>query len=269
MRKVFVFFAVVACFMLWVLPVRADVIWEPYDDDFYMEHRDECEYINRVYAADGPEDKVIVYKSPENPTVVETWENGRNARIYYIWRDENGNSWGIYEDYENDKTGWMPMEYMDVVYDYICFEEEFGESIVEETVSIPGEYVKKSIFCWSYPGAETYVEIPMPEYEADMPQCHKTYVDEAGRKWGYIGYFRGTRNKWVCLDNPVADAVALFPDGLPEREVQEVEETDAPADTERIAPAGNNGIIGLIVCLVIGVTGATGGALVKLKKSRK
>ncbi len=267
MKKLVSIFAVVVCWMLCVLPVKADLIWEPYEDEFYMAHREEREYVNRVYSADGPDNKVIVYKSPENPTVVETWENGFTARIYHIWTDESGNVWGLYNNWETDETGWVPMAYMDVVYDYICFEEEFGESIVEETVQIPGEYVKQTIYCWSYPGAETYLEINMPESEEDMPQCSKTFVDEEGRKWGYIGYFRGTRNKWVCLDNPVADATALYPNGLPERGAQMSSENTF-SEYKRIAPPTDGGTIGLIVCLVLGVCGATGGALIGLKRRK-
>ena len=267
MKKIKGVFAVVMCFMLCVLPVKADVIWEPYNDSFYNGHREDCSYLNRNFTADGPEDKVLVYKSPENSAVVETWENGYVANIYYTWTDENGTVWGMNHNWETDELGWVPMEYMDVVYDYICFEEEFGASFVEETVAIPGEYVNRKIFCFSYPGAETYLEIPMPEYEADMPQCHMTYVDENGQKWGYIGYFRGTRNKWVCLDNATADAAALYPGGLPARGAQLQEENSFP-EGECISPPTGGGTIGLIICLVLGVCGATGGALAGMKKKK-
>ncbi|MBQ8821294.1 MAG: hypothetical protein IJZ82_01495 [Lachnospiraceae bacterium] len=269
MKKILSCLAVMACFMLCVLKVKADVIWEPYEDDFYMENRESCEYINRNYTADGPDGKVIVYKSPENPTMVETWENGYTVHIYYVCNDEASNSWGIYENFETDKSGWVPMAYMDVVYDYISFSEEFGESIVEENGTIPAEYAGKSIYCWSYPGAEKYIEIPMPEYEADMPQYSKTFIDEAGRKWGYIGYFRGTRNKWVCLNSAVADAADLYPDGLPERGTQETESNTFTEDAERITPAKDNGLVGLVTFLVVAVTGATGGILAWLKRGKK
>ncbi len=279
MKKMMRILMVVLCWMLWVLPVSADVIWEPYNDDFYEKYRESCQLVNRNYTADGPENKVIVYKSPENPTVVTTWENGHLANIYYTWTDENGTVWGMYNDWESNENGWVPMEYMDVVYDYICFEEEFGESFVEETVAIPEEYVGTSIYFWSYPGAEAYLEMLMPETAADMPQCFKTFVDEAGRKWGYIGYFRGVRNKWVCLDEPAGDVNTLYPEETPVRTPQgDTEESyseekqvseEAPAlEEERIVPATNGGTIGLIICLVLGVCGATGGALVGMKKKK-
>lgn len=279
MKKMMSILAVMLFWMLYVLPVRADLIWEPDNDDFYVNHRDSCQYVNRNYTADGPEDKVIVYKSPENPAVVTTWENGQEVYIYYTWTDEKGIVWGMYNNWETNETGWMPMEYMDVVYDYICFEEEFGASFVEETVAIPEEYANTSVYFWDYPGAETYLEIPMPENAADMPQCGKTFVDEEGRKWGYIGYFRGTRNKWVCLDEPAGDFNTLYPGESPVRTPQEVTEEsyseeepvseEAPAlEEERITPSVDGGTIGLIICLVLGVCGATGGALLGMKKKK-
>ncbi len=267
MKKMMSILTVMLFWMLCVVPVRADMIWEPNNDDFYVNHRDSCHYVNRNYTADGPEDKVIVYKSPENPAVVTTWENGHVANIYYTWTDENGIVWGMNNNWETNETGWMPMEYMDVVYDYICFEEEFGEHFVEETVTISEEYANISVYFWSYPGAETYLEIPMPENAADMPQCSKTFVDEEGRKWGYIGYFRGTRNKWVCLDEPAGDVKILYPEEAPVRTPQAVTEGTF-SEEERITPSADGGTMGLIICLVLGVCGATGGALLGMKKKK-
>ena len=260
-----------------MLPVKADLIWEPYDDDFYTKNRENCQLVNRNYTADGPEGKVIVYKSPENPSVVDTWENGHVVNIYYTWTDENDIVWGMNNDWETNETGWVPMEYMDVVYDYISFEEDFGESFVEETVVIPKEYVGTGVYFWDYPGAETYQEILMPETAEGMPQCYKTFEDEAGRKWGYIGYFRGVRNKWVCLDEPAGDVKALDPKEVP---VETLSSEELPvrdeetatehsfSEEERIAPSAEGSTIGLVICLVLGVCGATGGALVGLKKKK-
>ena len=87
MKKSAWIWAVVVCWILCVMPVKADVIWEPMDD-FYEEHREECRYVNRNFTANGPDGEVIVYKSPENPTVVDTWENGFSAYISFVYTDE-------------------------------------------------------------------------------------------------------------------------------------------------------------------------------------
>ena len=277
MKKVVSIFAVVVFWVLSVFTVKADLIWEPGNDDFYTDNRNDCQYINRSYVADGPDNKVLVYKNPENPIVTETWENGHVVHIYYTWADKRGVVWGMYNDWETDETGWVPMAYMVVMYDNICFEEEFADSIVEESISVPGEYANKSIFFWSYPGAENYLEVLMPGDEASMPQCSKTFVDEEGHKWGYFGYFCGIRDRWVCFDNPVADANTLYQEGLPLRggqiseentisEESSVSEENTVSENERISPPTDGGKITLIICLVLGTCGITGGVLARMKK---
>lgn len=299
MKKNVWILAVVACWMLSVLPVRADVIWEPYHDDFYNENMNRCEYLNRTYTANGPDGEVIVYESPKNPTVVTTWENGFTAYISFTYTDAEGNVWGVYDDSQSGINGWVPMAYMTVMYDYISFQEEFAESIVEEGGTIPGVYAGQTIRFWKYPGSEDYFEMSMPEDAESMPQYSKLFVDEAGQQWGYIGYFRGTKNRWVCLANADGSLEELYPSGVPERGARETEDSTVSAledivpvegtaqvDTEntgniqdftggttanieRIEPEKNNDLIALVIGLVVAVTGATGGALVWLKKGKK
>ena len=265
MRKVMGFMMMVVCWMMCVLPVKADIIWEPYEDAFYMEHSRECEHVGRVYTADGPDGKVITYKSPENPDVVETWENGYEVCINYTYMDENGIVWGLNG---MTSTGWVPMEYMELVYDNISFAEEFGEKIVEEDGSMPAQYAGMNIYAFSYPGAEDYMEMNMPGALDGMPGYDMTFVDEAGYKWGHINYLRGIRDVWVCLNNATADAATLYPEGLPERGTQTVQEEDVPAGDEYVAPKKDNGLIGMVICMVVAVVGITGGALVRMKRER-
>ncbi len=290
MKKNVWIWAVVACWILCVLPVRADVIWEPYHDSFYQENARSCEYLNRYFTADGPDGKVIVYESPENPTVVATWENGFKAYISFTYTDEEGNVWGVYDDSQSGVNGWVPMAYMVVVYDYISFQEEFADSIIEESGTIPDTYVGQTVRFWKYPGAKGFFEIPMPENADSMPQYSKVFEDETGLQWGYIGYFRGTKNCWVCLTNADGSLEELYPEGVPTVGAQESVESstvdeegivpkedltssDASADEEedtyRIVPKTDNSLIGLVIGLVVAVTGATGGALMWLKKRKK
>lgn len=266
MRKVMGIMVMVVCWMMCVLPVKADIIWEPYEDAFYMEHQMACVHLERVYTANGPDGKVITYKSPENPDVVESWENGYEVCINYTYTDEDGIVWGLNG---MTSTGWVPMEYMELVYDNISFAEEFEEKIVEEDGSIPAQYAGMNIYAFSYPGAEKYIEINVPGDKEAMLGYDMTFVDEAGYKWGHINYFRGIRDVWVCLDNATADATTLYPDGLPERGVQSGPEDDVSAEDGYIMPKKDNGLVGIVICMVVAVVGVTGGALVIMKKRGK
>ena len=90
--------------MVSVLPVSADIIWEP-EDMFYNDHASECTYVNRAFTANGPDGIVIVYKNPESPQKVTQLENGTVIYISYTYQDSDGILWGIYENTNAKKTG--------------------------------------------------------------------------------------------------------------------------------------------------------------------
>lgn len=219
MKKLFVF-GMTAIWLLNTMSVQADVIWEP-RSEYYEEHASECVYNNRSYTAEGPNGVVKVYVSPENATVVDIMENGTKVYISFTYVDDDGIEWGVVENYSDEsKTGWVPMDYMEVVYDYISFSQEYAASIVEENGVLPEEYAGQTVKFWAYPSAWIPTDVTMPAEAADLPQYGKTFVDEKGLKWGYIGYFYGMKNMWVCLDNPVGTLGELYPMGIPARDIE-------------------------------------------------
>lgn len=254
--------------LVWLLSafsVKADLIWEPMGDAFYYEHASECEYTNRTYTTNGPEGKVIVYVSPEDATEVTALENERKVHIYYIYTDEKGGVWGNCDF--SDACGWIPMDYMEVVYDWISFEEDYGAVIENREGRLSEEYVGETIYIWDYPGCPEGSEYSM-QY-LDMPAYDSVYMDEEGRRWGKIGYYYGWRDCWICLDAPTASFEELFPEGSfiqGKSEVMETEEgiagTDASEteerDVKRIVPASNNQMVMLVVGIVAAVVVITG-----------
>lgn len=203
-KKVFFVAVAALCCMLGALSVKADVIWEPMDS-FYGEHSSECVYVNRQYTANGPDGKVILYVSPEVPEPVTVWENGHTAVISFTYEDRDGILWGIYDDY-NGMTGWMPMDYMEVVYDSIAFREEHAAELVEQSGELEGVPKGEEFRFWEYPGSQEYFTQPMDDY---APEYYCVYVDERGHSWGCVGYYFGIRDVWVCLDEPSADYAQL------------------------------------------------------------
>ena len=65
---------------------------------------------------------------------------------------------------------------------------------------------------------------------------YKTYVDEAGRKWGYCGYYYGSRNFWVCLDAADQSYEELWGEAPSDEVKLEVEEMPSMEDAEPIVP---------------------------------
>lgn len=264
MKKVIGLCVILVNMFLCIQTVHADVIWEP-ENTFYAKHSDECEMVDRGFTANGPNGKVIVYKSPENPTEVDSIPNGDPTWITWTYTDSDGIVWGCPNNFEN---GWVPMDYMVVIYDYISFEEEYGDRFVEKTGNVDDAYMGKLIYLWNYPGSEDFAEIDLSGDWADrMPEYHTTYVDEAGRTWGFCGYYYGMRNFWVCLDAADADYVKLYGEEMSGEVKQEIETTPVE-DVATIVPKGNQklGFIGAGVGVVVIITGVV---LIKMKKKSR
>lgn len=269
MKKILCLMAAFVCFLICTLSVRADVIWEP-EDSFYEEHASKCSYVNRSFTADGPDGTVILYESPESAKVVDTWGNGYQVYISYTYEGSNGILWGVCEN-ESGQTGWVPMEYMKVVYDHISFQEDYGSEIVEQSGVLEEQYRGEDIWIWEYPGAKepSNVSLDLP----DLPEYISMYRDEKGYNWGYVGYYYARRDFWVCIDQPMADYEQLYPDGGPQigarAEDAETENHDSKKqETDRIVPEPDHGLAVFATVLVALVVLVTAGLLVILKKRK-
>ena len=193
---------------------RADVLWEP-DNNFYEKHADECTYIGRSYYANGPEGFVTLWDAPNGSMVAAQYENGFTLPVYWQYQD-----WGcvtVWGD-EGDVSGWVPMSELYLIYDYISFEEEYGQYFTDYA----GEFTDytsdgKGIQIWAYPnndgpkhvwdsGDRDYGDLVLGLTGPDSI-ISKVYTDSNGDRWGYVGYFYGRRNFWINMDNPAGDGV--------------------------------------------------------------
>ena len=140
------------------------------------------------------------------------------------------------------------MDYLLLKYDAISFQEEFSDRITEEegTLEVSGAVVR----FWNYPGSEDATAFAV---EGDyLPEYYETFTDDAGRRWGHIGYHMGIRDVWVCLDDPTADYDTLYAVHPPQQVTHPVQE-NAPAE---IKPAGPGmGVVLLAVCAVAALSG--------------
>lgn len=242
---------------------KADVIYEPVDS-FYEAHREECDYVDRSYTANGPEEAVTVYKSPESSKVITTVENGTELYISYSYIDERDIIWAFYEDWDNDLRGWMPMEYLTVIYDHISFAEEYRDSIVEESGCLDESYDGQTVYFLNYPGSTSFTESVVGD--GNLPEYSSVFVDEEGCKWGFVNYYRGIRNSWICLDMPTSDPGTLYAQGAVKRDRSQV---NAPV-TEKIIPddSRQKRMVKVIAVLVLAVMLVTAFLLVILKRRK-
>lgn len=230
--------------------VSADVIYEP-EDTFYWDHRGECQPHDRGYYAAGPDNVAVVYRSPVSSAVVERVKNGDTLWISYTYEDENGILWGYtehYEDHRIDWSGWVPMDYLLLRYDHICFDEEFADRLGYEEGRLEG-FAGQTIHAWSYPGSEGSYTITVEESYG--PSYGTVFTDDAGRKWGCCPYYFGYRSFWICLDDPTADYRTLYAEHAPQQVTHPVKED--VSDLAQIKPSGPSlgGILSAVCVLAI------------------
>ena len=250
----------------------ADVLWIP-DNLFLNQHMGECERSDRSYRALT---KVTVYRSPEDGKVLWTIPEGDAWGVYYTYQDADGNLWGLVEDYECGEAGWIALAYTELVYDYISFEEDFGHTFqrLDEMEQLPEEYLDDMVIFWNYPGSESFTEFDIASWASEyLPEYHVIYEDTLGHCWGYVEYYYGRRNFWICLDNPTADYNTLYPAGTtPEVAVTEPGDIPETLPTEAIVPQVSQktkeGYI-FIAVSVLGCVLVSGALLLRAKKKSR
>lgn len=254
MKKLFCL-CLAALLLLANLPtVRADVIFEPMDDDFYEEHREECVYHDRSYTANGPNGDVTVYESPISDRVIKTVDNGESLWVSYVYEDENGIQWGCSGDW-GEESGWVPMPYLVLIYDHISFEEDYGNAFLQEEGTLDESWQGKEIYFWEYPGGPNPNSMTLQEDY--MPGYDRVYVDDNGNRWGRITYYFGLRDCWFNLDAPDADFATLYPNGVQEPTQPVQSETNQPAehvDEIKPQPAFDTGFVVICVAAVVAVS---------------
>lgn len=211
MKHLFGILSALVMLLALTAPACADVMWEPDGNSFYDRHRDQCEYENRSYYANGPEGFVTAWDAPNGGVVRAQYQNGEKLRIYFFYKD-----WALTAFWTDGRetSGWVPAAELALVYDYQCFAEEYADRIKPyngEFADYAGDAAVVNFY--AYPGA--------PEIEMDWEtggQWHvlenligtaetesyisSIFVDEDGRTWGYVNYMYGHLNAWFCLDEP-------------------------------------------------------------------
>lgn len=237
--------------------VSADVIFEP-DDDFYSQHSSECTLLERSFTAT---ETVHTVNEPNRNVVYGKLNAGDEVYISYTYEDNNGVVWGLIS-FTEGISGWIPMGYLEVIYDNVSFMEEFGGEFNSDTDELKLPETDTLVF-WDYPGSEDFYEMELwDDSYADMSFSH-SYTDENGTVWGYVGYFYGM-NGWVCIDAPASTDVTF----ILERETQSLYPDSVLGDDSTVEKGGLSPIW-VAVILVAAVCAVTTVIIVVLTKKKK
>ena len=187
----------------------ADAIFAP-EDDFYNSHAGDCEYINRDYYANVESGFTELFTKP-NGSSLGFADNGELFHIQFSYKlgDE---LWGLAEYSESGnkliarngdvyKTAWMKLSDFTTKFDYISFDEAHSS----EYNAYEGDYSELSgvvnIVMWTFPNSgESNGTVDQVDEDFAVGSV---YTDIDGVKWGFVSYYYGMKNFWICLSDPI------------------------------------------------------------------
>lgn len=189
----------------------ADVIDEPYANEFYRENMEKCKYIyQRKYTVLKDSD---ILKSPMENDIIMTVKAGDVIVIDWLYTDDIGNEWGSY-CYNNTELsyGWVPMENVELIYDRYSFDEDHSEQYAKYDGEFDDYKPEKQVVLWTYPNSGEISSICAAEYWFTDPgyfltvheNADNTWTDENGDKWIYFGYGLWA---WVYLPDPESETI--------------------------------------------------------------
>ena len=212
------------------VPASADVIWEP-ENSFYAKHNEECDYEGRCYMLAAYEGSVAVRAEP-NGMVLEKVENGAQALVQFIWHGD-GMDWGFVTAVSGDDRaeGWAPMDDLSLVYDSQQFQEDHQQELQE---GAPVDVEFHEAWLYAYPNGPKNQLLQEDERYMPFDELFTTlYTDENGLRWGYVGYYMGRRQAWVCLDDPMSEDLST---AVVETQPSASQLRQAPSVTESGSP---------------------------------
>lgn len=229
--------------------VKADVIWEPPKSEFMEEHRKECSYENREYITMGKNGHVSAYVDPLSDKEAVKISNNEHVRVMYRYTDsKKGKAWGMISEglryTSHNEVLWVEMAELKLVYDHIEFCKDHKSELQPMDDRFDGKWEEVYCSLWTYPNSGISTGHICYQLGQGLEYL---YVDEYGRTWSYICYYRGQKG-WICLDDleigmispePSVSA-SLLPTGTQEVKTSEpaifLVPTPEPVPTSSIMP---------------------------------
>lgn len=260
-RKILSLFLILAVLASLAVPAAADMLWEPFGNDYYSKHYEDLDYMNRTYVV--PEGITAnVYQSPELGGLITTLEAG--TRIYIgPYGEINGETWACgypYGDFDNE--GWVRLDRLQKEYAHADFESDFGSQFVATDDVLSREDIDGDIQTWTYPGSGILdrtipADVLGGGYNNGVMDFRYVWTDPDGGRWGYVGYYMGSCG-WVWLDDPTnpEPPLRLYP-----------EQSSTVTDTSPEQNPGGSQLILLGLLAAVLVIG-TAAAVLVVKKRR-
>ncbi len=239
-RKILSAIAAAAVAASMTLTASADVIWEPYENDFYQQYMDKAEHF-RIAREFVSEADVDIYDEPYK-NVIDTIKAGTPQYVSLALTDDDGVRWGSfgYAKGSLHLDVWICLDGMSLVYDSTEFIKDHEGEFTEYNGELVGDsFEGKTVYQWKYPGSSV---VTSADY---FPENFENYIsmvykDDNG-SWGYIGYMMGERDVWIYLDDPTNPAPEKLADILAQTEIVTLSpEKPAPVSEEVVNDNSEN-----------------------------
>ncbi|MCL2884617.1 MAG: hypothetical protein FWF49_03955 [Oscillospiraceae bacterium] len=196
------------------LAAFADVILEP-NDAFYHSHSGDYTDLKRYFYANGRNGFVSLKEAPDSQKEIDVVTNGDVLWIAGTC-PYSGVIWGITEittsdpGQNNATYAWVPMDQLLVKYDYISFYDDHKDKIFTYSGNYDSLKTTEEITLWSWPGSGVIQETLDPATISNLFAVEYAYKDGQGRIWGFVYYWMGLRNAWICLSDPTNTNIPAF-----------------------------------------------------------
>lgn len=256
---------ILSVLLLLTVSVSADILWEPFDNDYYWDNHEKAATVAAKYEV--PEGMTVnVYTAPANGKLIKTLEEGTVVYVGFSL-EENGETWATgYPLGDFDTEGWFRLGRLQKQYSHEEFVNDHADQIAAEEAWLVASEVGGTIYTWTYPGSgvsDGILEQELLESGSDYNDGKVSYglvyTDPEGGRWGYIGYHMGHVG-WMYLDDPTNPEPSLQ---LHPEIVSTVTDT-APEEDPVTAPA-----YGKVFALVGIVMAATALLIVHIRKKSR
>jgi len=171
--------------------------------------------LERSFYVNASSGSAAVKKAPGSRVEIAQVKNGETIFVDYscLYKDEY---WGLTTVYQESKQerpsdGWIRMDDLLVLYDYVSFAEEHYDEFHDYEGDFEELKRAEAAVVWPWPGAEAPLW-KVEELDTEHFWVSVAYTDDTGREWGFVTYLYGSRNIWICLSDPTnPDIPALNP----------------------------------------------------------
>lgn len=237
-------FIIVCCLATPLLSAHADVIVGP-ENSFLNAHEDQVVVLNRTFVASGEQGQASVMQEPGSSKEIAQLTNGDELLLNYSCLYE-GSYWG----YGAEHNGWVSIDELLVVYDYVSFLEEHKDEVYPFEGDLSKLASTDSVLAWPWPGSETYF-YALEDLDSNKLHISHGYRDSEEREWGFVSNYGQRYPFWVCLDDPTnRDILAFCPAQEPAAWVSDTPHTDIKTATE-IETSTEESALPLVIVLVV------------------